>query len=250
MHAQSWFGTLTYDDAHAPADGGLHYGDFQLFVRRLRRALNPRSPRALPRSTRQKIRYFVAGEYGSQNLRPHWHCALFGVDFPDLARLRKSPSGFTLWNSPTLASAWGKGFTSLGRLSFQSAAYMASYICKKATGVHADAYKRVDLETGEVRLVRPEFARMSLRPAIGKTWFDRFASDCLPRDYCVVDGRKIPVPRYYSDLFKARDAFAYDELEHSRIERAALSVSERTPERLATREKVALAAAALKSRKL
>lgn len=218
-------------------------------MRRLRRALNPRAARAasLPRT---KVRYFVAGEYGAVNARPHWHAALFGIEFADLAKLRKSPAGFQLWSSAVLSDAWGLGFCSLGRVTFDSAAYIAGYILNKRTGDESTKYDRVHPHTGEVYQVKPEFSRCSLRPAIGKLWFERYASDCLPRDYCVVEGRKVPVPRYYAQLFKKRDAFAFDDLVETRLAYSALSASERTPERLATREKVAQAASALKSRKL
>lgn len=248
--APSWFATLTDDDAHTPADGSLDYSVFQTFVDNLRAALNPRAPRGSPKKPRVKVRYFVAGEYGTKKVRPHYHAAFFGLDLPDLAYLRMSPSGHKLYTSAMLEKVWGRGFISLGALSWESAAYIASYVCKKQTGPKATAYLRVDPNTGECHSVRPEFARMSLRPAIGKEWFKKFHADCLPRDYCVVDGRKVPVPRYYRDLFKKMNPHASDDLQHDRIERAALSAHERTPERLATRETVAKAALSLKNRNL
>jgi len=45
-----------------------------------------------------------------------------------------------------------------------------------------------------------------LKPGIGYEWFMRYHSDVFPCDYLVYDGRKFPVPRYYSDLWKRLEA--------------------------------------------
>lgn len=236
MHRQSWFATLTYDDQHVPSDGSLDYSHVQAFHRRLRKSIGP-------------FRFFCAGEYGSRTRRPHYHSAIFGLALSDVRYLCKSPSGNTLWESPRFTRTWGLGFTSLGLLSFESASYVASYVCKKATGPNAEkTYKRLDPETGELYSVEPEFAHMSLKPGIGSTWFDKFAGDCLPRDHVIIDGRKIPVPRYYFDLFKKVDPFAADEIEFDRSQK--IDYSERSPARLKARHTVALAAQSLKLRKL
>lgn len=254
-HDISWFVTLTYDDDHVPRDGSLHYSDFQDFMRRLRRYINPRRKRGEIRA-RRKVSFFVAGEYGETTSRPHFHACLFGWSPEDLAYYRKSPSGHTLWRSEILDKLWSHGLCSLGAITFESAAYVASYVCKKAVLSDSspsklrERYQRVDCTTGEVFEVEPEFARMSLKPAIGRRWFDRFSSDCLPRDYCVVDGRKIRVPRYYCDLFRARDLPGFAGLEVDRFERSQATASDRTPERLAVRHAVATAKMKLGVKKL
>ena len=73
QHDHNVFITLTYDDDHLPEDRGLHHEDFQKFMKRLRKA-----------RTGQKIRYFMCGEYGGLNDRPHFHALLFGCNFPDM----------------------------------------------------------------------------------------------------------------------------------------------------------------------
>lgn len=230
MHLHSWFVTFTYSDEHLPPGGVLQYSDFQSFLRRARKRFG-------------KFRFFVAGEYGTQFQRPHFHACLFGLRLDDLVRPRRSPSGHTLWHSVALQDSWGLGFVSVGVLSFESAAYTAAYCCKKQS-----ARVKVDPSTGELV---PEFARMSLKPGIGAAWFDKFGStDCLPRDFVRIEGRKIPVPRYYTQKFKARDPFGFDALSFDRETRSNLTASDRTPERLAVREVCEVARLSTKLRKL
>ena len=70
------FITLTYDEENLPADGSLNYDHFQLFMKRLRKAIEP-----------NKVRFYMCGEYGEENGRPHFHACLFGYDFPDKVML-------------------------------------------------------------------------------------------------------------------------------------------------------------------
>lgn len=247
MHLHNWFVTFTYNSEHLPADGALHYEDFQGFLHRLRRAVNYHRAKGSPRIS---VRHFTAGEYGGKYGRPHFHSILFNLLLPDICRAGRSPAGHTLWGSAWLEKLWGLGYITIGSVSFDSAAYTASYICKKIDPATEPLREFVDCKTGEVRKLPPEFARMSLRPAIGKTWFDKYHADCLPRDYCVVNGRKVPVPRYYTSLFKKLDAEQHEALEFERTQKSDSSALERTPERMATRELVALAGVKAKIRKL
>lgn len=249
LSKNNWFVTLTYDDVHVPEDGSLHYGHFQGFMRLLRQDIRRSARKAGAKPAR--IRFFVAGEYGERTARPHFHACLFNLAVSDLAYYRKSPSGHTLYKSAWLDALWGRGLCSLGAITFESAAYTAAYINKKITGEPArEKYTRVDCTTGEIHFVRPEFARMSLRPGIGSDWFDRYASDVLPRDYVIVDGHKSRVPRYYYEKFRKRDLRATAEVDFLRAEQAAAHAADSTPERLAVRHRVALAKASLSKRKL
>lgn len=68
-----WFITLTYNDKHNP----LHVNkrDIQLFFKRLRKYLDYNN-------IENNFRYLLVSEYGSKNLRPHYHFILWG--FPDV----------------------------------------------------------------------------------------------------------------------------------------------------------------------
>ena len=89
-HSQSSnFLTITYDERHKPTVlykppneesfllGTLSKDHIQLFLKSLRRKQERYELREkLPH---WKIRYFIAGEYGSKTLRPHYHAIMFNV---------------------------------------------------------------------------------------------------------------------------------------------------------------------------
>lgn len=241
MHEYSSFVTLTYSDEKLPFRHALVYRDFQLFIHRLRKRLG------------KPVRFYMSGEYGERTGRPHFHACLFGVFFPDREYYRKSGSGSRLYKSAFLDSVWGLGLCSIGDVTFESACYTARYICKKVTGDMAeDHYRRVDGDTGEVYFLPPEFSRMSLKPGIGATWFAKFQDDVLPRDYVVVDGRKVKVPRYYMELYKRSGDLEVDSVEFDRYVKAQAPerVLDSTPERLEVRERVERARLSFKRRGL
>lgn len=132
-HVDSSFVTATYADAYLPLDSEdepvLSKDDVQKFLKRLRKAIEPR-----------KVRYFVAGEYGTQGGRPHYHFLLFGL----------GPADYR-----TIAKAWGMGHVHMGHVTASSARYCAAYTTKKSIG------------SPRVNPNEPEFALMSRKPALG-----------------------------------------------------------------------------------
>lgn len=235
MHSENCFVTLTYDNDHLVGPS-LEYRDFQLFMKRVRKEIFPR-----------RVRFFMAGEYGERNFRPHFHCLFFGFRFPESEFITRSRSGgppgpHRIWRSDLLDSLWGLGFSSVGELTFESAAYVARYVMKKRTGPMAgDAYKRVDLTTGEVVDVRPEFCRMSLKPGIGASWFERYQAEVFPHDRVIVRGKEAKPPRYYLQLLERQDPAAREAVRLNRRVAAWGAAAEQTKPRLAAREAVAAA---------
>ncbi len=186
MHESAWFLTLTYSDEEVPDNGSLDPRDFRAFVKAVRRDHEVKS-----------IRYYGCGEYGESSQRPHYHAVLFGCDFMDRAHLRDSNSG-PIWGSKTLDHYWGRGISEFGSVTNASAAYVAGYVRKKVSKkVYPEAYTRVNSLTGELVQIEKEFSRMSLKPAIGKEWIERFWGDVYPRDFIVMDGQEFKPPRYY-----------------------------------------------------
>lgn len=225
MHDFSSFVTLTYNDDEVPKDGSLRYSDFQKFIRRLRR----RFPDA---------RYYMAGEYGEQTLRPHFHALLFGVFFSDRIHWRKSPAGFDLYRSDVLEGLWPYGNAEIGDVSFESAGYVARYCLKKVTGNKADEhYKRVS-DDGEVYWLVPEFNHMSLKPGIGQMWFERYRAQVYPNDYIIVRGMKMKPPKYYDNLLKLDSSFLADDVAYDRYVKSMKFLDDNTPDRLCVREHV------------
>lgn len=231
MHEQNCFITLTYDDAHLPSDRSLHYRDFQLFIKRLRK-----------RYPGRRIRYYMAGEYGENFGRPHWHACIFGFDFNDKKLWKRTSANSLLYRSNDLEILWPFGYSSIGDVTFESAAYVARYIMKKVTGKNAAKhYEEIDPDTGEITNRTPEFTKMSLKPGIGYEWYKQYTSDVYPHDYVVVRGKKVKPPKYYDKKYKIDNPYEFDELLYIREKSARMNHADNTLERLAVKEQVAKA---------
>lgn len=215
LHEENCFITLTYDDEKLPERGSLDYRDFQLFMKRMRKKTGP-------------VRFFMCGEYGETTLRPHYHAILFGIRFPDLVYWGKSPTGYPVYRSQILADLWGLGNVLVGEVSKQSAGYVARYCLKKVTG---------DLAEAHYNGREPEFAQMSLKPGLGADFFKKFRSDILPNDYIVVEGLKIPVPKYYDRLYEEMGEDIED-VKYKRELYGRTRADNNTPDRLQVRETV------------
>lgn len=227
LHDDSLFITLTYDDEHRPVDGCVNVEHTQKFLKRLRRA-----------RPKQRIRFFLCGEYGETYDRPHYHACIFGTAFPDRKKWMRE-AGHDYYVSEELNRIWGKGFAIIGALTFESAAYVARYVTKKITGPAAEEhYVRDDALTGNVRRLTPEFATMSRRPGLAKDWFDEYASDVYPFDEVISRGHPTKPPRYYDQLLERSDPQQYLEIKLQREEAAAAHAANNTPARLAVRETV------------
>jgi hypothetical protein len=241
MHGMinNMFLTLTFDDEHMPHDRSLDIRVFQLFMKRLRKRFDG-----------VRIRFYAGGEYSPPNsfdprkgLRPHWHVLIFGLRFPDLKEFKKGAGDSWLYTSKILEELWPFGFSLIGSVSFESAAYVARYCMKKIGGDAAEShYRRIDLDTGEVWQVKPECALMSTHPGIGADYVSKYGRQAFPSDYIVVLGkkgaRKMPVPRYYARLYEQINWLLVQDVKDKRIEKALVHADDQTPERLAVREQV------------
>ena len=240
LHDYNCFITLTYDVEFLPEGNSLDHRHWQLFMKRLRKHFSGVS-----------IRYYGSGEYGTLNGRPHFHAILFGVLFSDLVYWKKTKSGSRLYRSETLERLWPYGFSSVGTVTFESAAYVARYIMAKVTGsAAADAYTTVQLDTGEIFSRRPEYNFMSLKPGIGADWFDKFKSDVFPHDRVVRDGVETRVPRYYDKLLKRVDPEQFDIIKDNRVIDAEKNLMDNTYSRLKVKGVVTEAAISILKRGL
>jgi hypothetical protein len=231
LYRDNCFITLTYDDDHLPRNCGLDKRDFQLFMKRLRKKYKGK-----------KIRYYMCGEYGGKSNRPHYHALLFNHDFEDKVYF-KTQQGTNkdskLYLSAELMELWQKGNTSIGDVTYDSAAYVARYVLKK---INVDEktpenllrrFERFDSETGEILTVEPEYTSMSLKPGIGADWYEKYQRDVFPHDYVIVNGKKQMPPKYYDNK--------YPEIDEIKIRRIAKVMEKRhdfTTDRLAVKEKI------------
>lgn len=239
MHPVNWFITWTYDDEHLPRDGSLKYSDMQACHHRLRKAFG-------------SFRFFCAGEYGDSFGRAHFHSINFGLNITDLDVVKTS-SKTPIYRSKILERCWGKGNVFIGTVTPQSVRYCASYTLKKITGARADEhYRRVDPETGELIFVAPEGAWMSRRPGLGATWFDKYWPECVVHKSVVgAGGKKQRLPTYFNNRINAWDDDALvctiqaEFLASAEAHRKSKNFDwDNTPERLAIRERCALAGVA------
>lgn len=252
MFSRNSFITLTYNDDYLPADGSLCYSDFQNFMKRMRFSHAGFDTISVNDSLTRPIRFYMAGEYGTDFGRPHFHACVFNFDFDDKYVFFKTPAGSLIYRSPSLERLWPYGFSSIGDVNFSSAAYVARYIVSKVTGESAALhYANVDLSTGELVSSRvPEFNKMSLKPGIGRLWFDQYHSDVYPSDEVIINGRRCKPPRYYDKLYSNVAPYDYDMLLFDRDTRARDNSDNMTRERLAVREQVAYSRLASNPRKL
>lgn len=218
-HDSAYFITLTYNDDHVPVsyyadpETGeaqesltLCKRDWQLFMKRLRKAFPD-----------DQIRFYACGEYGSQTFRPHYHAIVFGLHLHDLVPVQdvqRGELGYQYFSSESLQRCWSVvecsrvqgeydspvrspiGYVMVGRVTWETCAYVARYVLKKQYGQDAQVYQEFNIE--------PEFTLMSRRPGIARLWFEDHP-DCYEYDFINLSsdrgGMKIRPPKYFDKLF-------------------------------------------------
>lgn len=185
LHEKNCFITLTYNDENLPADQSLHYEPFQLFMKRLRKKYG------------SGIRFYMCGEYGEKLARPHFHACLFGHDFDDKKVWKKTDAGSVLYRSAELEKLWPFGYSSVGDVSFESAAYVARYIMKKITGEAAEShykffrpYNRGDIRP-PARIYSNVFETRSRQELVPEILGGRVSS----RSCCFARGQSVQAPK-------------------------------------------------------
>ena len=139
-----------------------------------------------------------------KNKRPHYHALIFGHDFED-KQLWSNRGGVELHVSEELQELWPYGFSTIGHVTYQSAAYCSRYIMKKQKGdVAADYYTWID-DAGEIKKRVPEYCTMSRKEGIGHAWFQKYKKDVYPHDYVVINGKQMKPPRYYDSLLSEEE---------------------------------------------
>lgn len=226
MHEANCFITLTYANEHLPEDYSVNVRTWQLFMKRLRKSLGCK-----------KIRSFACGEYGEENLRPHYHAIIFNHDFADKVLFKTDRTGNRLYTSQNLSTIWPYGHATLGDVTFKSAAYVARYIMKKKIGKSPDTlhYTRSHPVTGKIVQVQPEFVTQSRRPGLGTSWLGKFKSDAFPSDFLIVDGRRMKPPRFYLDRLPDEEV---EKIKRHRKREGLSKKEDHTKERLHVRELV------------
>lgn len=197
LYDKNCFITLTYAPEHEPDNGSLVVSHYQKFMKRLRK-----------RFPNETIRFFQCGEYGENLGRPHYHACLLNFDFPDKILHRRNERGEPIYRSPILEDLWPFGFSEIGDVTFDSAAYVARYVTKKISGPMAEAHYSGRL---------PEYTTMSRRPGIGKPWLDKYATDVYPHDRIALrSGATIQPPRFYDKQFEIMEPTKFAKIHRKR----------------------------------
>lgn len=167
------FVTLTYDTKYVPLTKNgfmsLDFDHITKFFKRLRKSLEVLEPQPV-------VKYYLAGEYGSDTNRPHYHAIIFNV--PDWSYIEK---------------AWGLGFVHYGQDVTEAA---MSYTCK-----YIDKPKRIPMHKNDDRV--REASRMS--KGIGDNYVNwenvcYHTADLHNRVHLTTgQGYKIAMPRYYKE---------------------------------------------------
>lgn len=225
MHEENSFLTLTFANEHLPVDYSVSVRDMQLFMKKLRKAVQPKN-----------VRFFLCGEYGDDYQRPHYHIILFNHDFNDKTIYKYNHKDQPLFTSTSLSKLWPYGLATLGDVTFESAAYTARYCMKKINGPEADQhYVRQHPLHGFFVRVKPEFTLMSRRPGLGQTWFERYKTDVFPSDQVIINGVPSRAPRFYLDQLSEKESTAVKRL---RRKQALPSKEHRTNRRRVDRVQV------------
>jgi len=189
----SSFLTLTYNEENCPQDGSLVRHDLNAYINRIRGG------------SLGKIRYFAVGEYGTKNIRPHYHMILFGNPAEEWEQYLNQK-----WINQ---DGEPMGFTTVGDLRPGGAAYIAGYCTKKMTSKDDPR-----LEGKE-----PEFSLMSRKPPLGKAGMDHILALCTTKSGALaiakhgdvpstfrVQGKQYPFSPYWKSWLREQLGIAKD----------------------------------------
>lgn len=222
LYERNCFITLTFNEEYLNKKGSLVKADFQNFMKRLRKKYYG--------NQKGNVRYFHCGEYGEKFTRPHHHACLFNFDFDDKTHWQ-TRDRIPLFVSKSLQELWPFGFSTVGGVTFESAAYVARYVVKKINGQNKDAHYCGRL---------PEYTTMSRRPGLARGWFQKFGREVYPSDEVVIRGEIVArPPRYYDKIFELTNPEDFKIIKEKRVDRAK-SDPNNTPERLQTRYELAV----------
>lgn len=187
----SYFCTLTYAEEFLPINvvtllagdreeehelPSLCKRDVQLFMKRLRKKLG------------NGLRFFLGGEYGETDGRPHYHFVIF--NFP--AYLKEDMDMI-------VQDCWSYGGIQTNDLNIRRVMYVAKYIYSSATW-KKDMIKGLQLP----------FILSSRRPGLGSCYCNdmsniRYHNTTLETVVTIDDGRVMPMPRFYRDKIFSKE---------------------------------------------
>ena len=190
-HEHSYWITLTYDEEHLPiykyfTDGTNYFENDGTWTGTLEPEDVTRFLNSLRKYFERKgitgIKYYYAGEYGSQNLRPHYHMLLWGapLDLNEFYDFHIDERNKLHWKSHEIDHFWGKGLIDMTEIEWSNAAYTARYTMKKLSDMSKP--DKFYAEQGKIK----EFVRMSRRPGIGMEYFKDHMNEIYSHDEIIM----------------------------------------------------------------
>lgn len=201
-----WFITFTYDDKHVPtmnlATGELYEGGIGVWHKQEEKpeAVNVLNMDDMTRfwkrlrKKQDKIRYFYCGEYGENTARPHYHAIIYGLQMPDLEKVKGRNQ---YYSSKMLEETWGLGQVTIAYAEPGTYNYVAGYVTKKMHGNDKQEY-------AEIGLPAP-YACMSRRPGIGMDWLETNIDKLYEQPHIQLAGKTAPIPRAFDKIMEERD---------------------------------------------
>lgn len=184
LYKQNCFITLTYDEKQESYHNNFHYPDIQKFKKDLRSYVK--------HHYEKRIEIFNVHEYG-KNGKKHWHLIVFNHDFEDKT-LHTINNQIPIYTSKRLEKIWKHGFNTIGNVTLASAMYQAQYMEK-------------DFKNGYVTTNKKSHSKHS---GIGRPYFLIHFKQILTLGYIPINGRKLPVPRYFEKLAHKHYSHFYD----------------------------------------
>lgn len=265
----SCFVTLTFTDENRANKSKPHSVDLheiQKFIKRMRSL------------TKAEFKVYYCGEYGDRSGHAHYHLAIMGYDFPDKLIHKQNDDGTKPeYRSYTLEKLWPYGHSHILNLDYGLAYYLASYLVKKAQrAIKKHDHKTIEqmesnlglvlssklikklansVKTMPAKIIDPhyplevdskifnidiEFAHMSRKPGIGKTWYKKYKKDLL-KGFITSNGTIRAIPRYYMKLLKEDFPEEFANMTKDRLKQIfhiKYETIEATQERLDVKEKL------------
>lgn len=177
------FLTLTIDDDNILPSRSVYKRSCQLFFKRLRKKLGDR-----------KIKYFCVSEYGSLDMRPHYHCIITNLT---CGRYLSFDTG----DYNIVRQAWPFGFIDMKPASKANIRYVLKYL---------DKMQDVEDFCKDYPSLNPPFRLIS--NGIGADWIKSLLSSGFLGDNNTFyfDGSFRPLPRYYKDKLGLIDKYRSD----------------------------------------
>lgn len=216
----NYFVTLTYDDEHVPINKTIDTNTGELITglsldkSHLQKFNHDLRKKWLNKYNHTGIRYYECGEYGEHTERPHYHLILMNLPhLDDLVYYKGTTLGDTLYTSETLSKLWKRGYVVVGKVTWDSASYVARYVMKKHFGKGADDYYKSKAKI-------PEFTTMSRRPGLGYNYYEENKNTIYDTDEIFVprDGEVIKAKpgKYFDRKFEEDNPEKYKEVKRKR----------------------------------